>query len=42
MPGDNKPFLVTVIADVDREPSANNPLVFGADATRRMNLLADF
>lgn len=42
IPGDNKPFFVTVIADVDREPSAKSPLVFGADATRRMNLLADF
>lgn len=42
MPGDSKPFFVTVIADVDRDPSAKSPLVFGADATRRMNLLADF
>jgi hypothetical protein len=42
MPGESKPFFVTVIADVDREPSAKSPLVFGADATRRMNLLADF
>lgn len=42
MPGDNKPFFVTVIADVDREPSAKSPLVLGADATRRMNLVADF
>ena len=42
MPGDNKPFFVTVIAGVDLEPSAKSPLVFGADATRRMNLLADF
>ena len=42
MPGDNNPFFVTVIAGVDLEPSAKSPLVFGADATRRMNLLADF
>ena len=42
IPGDNKPSLVTVIADVDREPRAKRPLVFGAEATRRMNLLADF
>ena len=41
-PGDNRPFFVTVIAEVDREPSAKSPLVFGAEATLRMNLLADF
>lgn len=42
IPGDKRPFFVTVITDVDREPSAKSPLVFGADATLRMNLLADF
>ena len=42
MAGDNKPFFVTVIAGVDREPRAKSPFVFGADATRRMNLVADF
>lgn len=38
-PGANKPFFVVAPA-VEREPRVKRPLALGADATRRMNLVA--
>jgi len=38
-----KPFFVVVgvVADADREPSEKRPFALGAEATRRMNRVAD-